>query len=101
VHRIAVIYVPPSGTQVLDGDLYLYDGLTETWHKLVGGGTGAIKPGEVVYFDLPAISDRLISNDEGNHAAGFDVFLSVATHASAVDGLHKFAMAAITSQKGN
>lgn len=103
VHRIAVAYKPPSGSLALNGDLYLYDGLTDSWFKLTGSGAGSIKAGEVSYFDMPAVSDRMLKpqdEESANHAAGFDVALVVTDPGAAPDGAHLFAMAAIVSQKG-
>ena len=103
VFRIAIAYQPPSGTLALDADVWLWDGLTQHWYKLAGGGAGVINADAVNYFDMPAFSDLILKpsqQEKVSFGSGFDVYVEIRDPGAAPNGHHVFALASIVSHWG-
>lgn len=102
VKRIAIAYHPPAGALALDAQVWIWDGLTKRWYKLLGGGAGKIVADTLSFFDLPPLSDRLmqLGAESQSYGAGFDVYIQITDPGAAPAGAHIFAVGAMVGQYG-
>jgi hypothetical protein len=91
VQRFVVTYKGPTNAQPLPAQLWMWEDSTAAWYRC--GGTQMLSPGEVSWFDQPALG-RMSANQEYNPGS-LSLCLIVLKPAVATadpDGTYTFAM---------
>ena len=94
IHRVAVVYLAPSGSLALNADMYFWEESIGGWFRINQTSPLALPPGIVTFFDTIALLDGSIAqaNLQSGGAGSIAQMLVVTDPGAAPNGLHSFAM---------